>query len=139
MLHRTLLLLLTVSCVATAGCATAPWRGLNKVGLVQSFHGPNAESAMSLHVMMRDTLIDRNKLGGNGGVRLELVSLDDESNEIIQAHRIAELRNDPLVKLIVIRSDVPVTVFHKAPVPIQVASGPEQARQALLSFLLETQ
>lgn len=92
--------------LALASCAPAPaWKGLIKIGLVLSFHGQDPAGAMATHVAIRQRLIDLNRRGGIRGRRLELVSLDDQSDPAVRALRLRELELDPDVAAVV--ADLP--------------------------------
>jgi branched-chain amino acid transport system substrate-binding protein len=78
-----------------------PWRGLLKVGLVLSFHGPDPAAAMQTHVAVRARLIELNRAGGLNGRRLELVSLDDQGDPAVHELRLRELALDPNVVAVV--------------------------------------
>jgi len=52
---------------------------------------------MAVHTTVRQRLIDANLAGGAAGLRLELVSLDDESSPRIAIDRATELTLDPRV------------------------------------------
>lgn len=86
-----------VGLLASCGTAAPRWRGIAKIGLIQSFHGADAATAMAVHTTVRQRLIDANFAGGAAGLRLELVSLDDESSPRIAADRATELTLDPRV------------------------------------------
>ena len=117
------------------GCSATPWRGMKKIGLVQSFHGPNAESAMATHVMIRDLIIEHNLRGGVNGFRLELASLDDEANPATLTQRIAELETDPMIEIILVKTDIPGVALPAATAPVRMVAGSDSARRILLEFL----
>ena len=136
MVRRDFITLIAIGSLTLIGCGNStPWRGLRKIGLVQSFHGPNPNDSMATHIMIRDTIIEQNQLGGTGGIRLELVSLDDEANVAALGKRITELLADPLMHVILVRSDAPNSAIAPARVPILLVSDFEAARRALFEYL----
>ena len=136
MLRRSALTFLGLAGLALVGCVgTTPWRGLRKIGLLQSFHGPNTEDTMATHVMVRETLIVQNQSGGIGGIRVELVSLDDEANASVFQMRLAELLADPLMRIILVRSDIPNVSFAPARIPIIRTTDSAMTRNTLIDYL----
>ncbi len=136
MLRRGVLTFLGLTGLSLVGCVgTTPWRGLRKVGLLQSFHGPNTADTMATHVMVRDTIILQNQNGGIRGIRVELVSLDDETNTSVFQMRLAELLADPLMKIILVRSDIPNVSFTLDRIPIIRATDSTMARETLIDYL----
>lgn len=129
---RLALVTTALAVLVACGPRPAPWAGLVKVGLIQSFHGLHPQAAMAVHVALRQDLIDRNAEGGVRGLRLELSSLDDHGDPELLERRLAELSLDPLVFVAL----VPEGADPKSEsLPLVHISSPDQATATLARVL----